>query len=92
MALQLQNYTLQNGLKSDVAYIVIEYFEGTQEMIKLDVKAYISKEAKENGMSPLDQNFVTFKPNLSKDSPNYHQQGYEYLKTMPNYKNAINIE
>lgn len=91
MALQLQNYVLQNGLKSDVAHIVIEYFEGNHETIKLDVRAYMSKEAKDNGMPPLDQNFISFMPDLSIDAPNYHQQGYDFLKTLPKYENAIDI-
>lgn len=54
-------------------------------------KVYMSKEANDSGLMPIDEFTITFIPDVSINSLNYHTQSYEYLKSLPQFENAIDI-
>lgn len=88
MALR-KNIILNNGLAVENAYIRIDTVSGYKGGIDISINSYISNEAYNNGQEYLVQKFEHFVPSVEDDAPNFIKQGYFYLKTLPNYSNAI---
>jgi len=88
MALQ-QNKQLQNGLIANNAYIRIDTVSGYKGEITISVNSYTSQQAFLDQVPFLVQNFYTFVPDVSDGSLNFIKQGYEYLKTIDEYVDAI---
>lgn len=88
MALQ-KNITLQKELVITNAYIRIDTVNGYKGGLDISVNSYVSKEAFENGQRYLEQSFKSFVPSVADYAPNFIKQGYEHLKTLPEYANAI---
>lgn len=87
MALK-KNYNLEicgKMVQFDNSYIEIVNINGTKENLNLYVCIYDSNE-KTNVITNKSYNYV---PNLASDSLNNFEQGYEYLKTLDEYKDAI---
>lgn len=80
---------LQNGLKIENAYLRIDTVAGYKGGIDISVNSYLSKEAFVNGQGYLEQRGEHFVPSVEEGSLNFIKQGYEYLKTLPEYTNAI---
>lgn len=91
MAMLMQKYKLSNGLVSDQAYLVVDLLSGNKQSMSAMVEVYMSKEASDAGLSPIDEFTITFIPDVSKESLNYHTQSYGYLKSLPQFENAIDI-
>lgn len=91
MALLVNNYSLTNGLVSDFGYVKLITISGTKNELTIEVKIYISKEAADTSLAPINQLFYKFKPDSSDTALNYHKQGYEYLKTLPEYEKALDV-
>lgn len=91
MALKMTNYYLDNGLFAPMVFFKIESINGTVNNMSADVKFYVSEEAIESGVNFIEQKIYTFTPDVSKEAQNYHIQGYEFLKTLEEFKNAVDV-
>lgn len=65
------------------AYIRIESVEGNKENMKICVVYYENDSAKKI----LQRKYYTFVPTM--DDKNFIKQGYEFLKTLPKFINAV---
>ncbi|WP_410512049.1 hypothetical protein PaeBR_18695 [Paenibacillus sp. BR2-3] len=83
--------TLENGLEANSAYIRIDTVSGYKGGLDISVNSYVSQEAFESGKGYLQQQFYNFTPSVENDSPNFIKQGYEYLKTLPEYIDALDV-
>lgn len=88
MAVQ-KNIELQNGLMVNNAYIRIDAISGYKEAITISVNSYVSQQTFLNGAGYLEQKFYTFIPDVSTSAIEILTQGYEYLKTLDEYANAV---
>lgn len=62
------------------AYIKIKSLEGDKHNVKLIVCIYDEKDG-----NVLETKSYSFAPELDEGSKNFLEQGYEYLKTLPEY-------
>lgn len=68
------------------AYIKITNQTGNKEKVLLDVGIYDKKD----GVCVLTK-YYDFVPIVSDSSANFIKQGYEYLKTLDEYKDAVDL-
>lgn len=80
---------LSNGILVNDAYIRIDTVSGYKGNIQVSVNSYVSQEAFNNGIGYLEQKFYNFIPSVEDDAPNFIKQGYEHLKTLPEYADAV---
>ncbi len=74
-------------IKIKDAYCEIVKIEGSKE--KMDIVLSIYKDKTKNYV--LETKVYSFVPSASSDSPNNFKQGYEYLKTLPEFEGAIDV-
>lgn len=80
---------LQNGLTVDNAYIRIDTVVGSKDLLNITVKSYISQQAFQEGKAYLEQKLYSFTPSVEEETSNFIKQGYEYLKTLEEYQDAV---
>ncbi|WP_066679390.1 hypothetical protein [Clostridium septicum] len=90
MALQ-KDIILDNGLIAKDAYIVISAIQWTRKSCILTVESYCNKEYFHENKSKISSKVFGFTPKIVDNSSNFIKQGYEYLKTLDQYKNAIDL-
>lgn len=86
------NIEFNSGLKTliDNVYIRINSFAGDKNGISIYVGKYISLENYLNNKESLEPiKIYSFVPNISENSLNFIKQGYEYLKTLTEYEDAM---
>lgn len=81
---------LQNGLEIPQSYIRVENVGGGKSGAVIEVFYYLSQE-KTDGFAPLERKYYNFVPSVEDNSPNFIKQGYEYLKTLPEFSQATDI-
>lgn len=91
MAILSKDYQLSSGLVSDQAYIKATMISGNKHNMSATIEVYISKEASDSGLSTIDEFTVVFTPDVIAGSANYHTQTYIYLKSLPQFENAIDV-
>lgn len=79
------------GIRLTAAYIKVEDTSGNTEQINITVLVYYDDEARLNGKQPIEQLVYSFIPSVENGAPNYHKQGYEYLKTLPEFTGVIDV-
>lgn len=77
------------GLTLSNSYIRIDEQSGTKENINIRTRVYLSQEAREQGYRWVVERIYNFIPSVDDLAPNFIKQGYEYLKTLPEYADAI---
>ena len=84
----LSKNTIKNIYGKDItfenAYIKITNISGNKELVILTVSIY-SDNTQNNLIEIKEYNFI---PNVENSAPNFIKQGYEYLKTLDEYKEA----
>lgn len=85
----IKNIILNNGIIVNNAYIRVDTVNGCKGGLTISVNSYISKEAFDNGQGYLEQKFYYFIPSVEDGSLNFIKQGYEHLKTLPEYVDAV---
>lgn len=88
MALK-KNIVLNNGLTINNAYIRIDNVNGYKERLEISVNSYLSYQSFEDSIGYLEQKIYNFIPSVEDSSSNFIKQGYEYLKTLDEYKDAM---
>jgi len=69
------------------AYFQINYLSGTKFCQEITLTAYDDAE-KQN---VICQNIYTFRPSVSEGSLNFIKQGYEFLKTLQEFAEAVDV-
>lgn len=87
MALQI-NITTDSGIMVENSYVRIGNIEGDKNNLSFALNFYKNKESFQGNLASLKNEYHSFIPNM--DS-NFIQQGYEFLKTKEEYKNAIDL-
>lgn len=90
MAIKIEK-ELDIGITLKDAYCRIDTVNGYKKNIQITVNTYVSREAFLNNASYVDQKIFSFEPSVAIGSENFIKQGYEYLKTLPQYENAVNV-
>jgi hypothetical protein len=81
----------KHGITLDKAYLKIIEQGGTKDNINISLGIYSSAEAKESGFELIDVKKYDFTPSVANGAPNFIKQGYEYLKTLSDYADAVDI-
>ncbi|MEY8763327.1 MULTISPECIES: hypothetical protein [Clostridium] len=71
----------------DNCYIKIDDYKGDKTSINVTVGIYKDKTLTQK----YNQKQYTFTPDISDLSKNFIKQGYEYLKTLDEYKDAVDL-
>lgn len=79
------------GISLEEAYIKVENTSGNKELLYITVLVFLNDTARKEGKSPIEQYSYSFVPKVTDDAPNYHKQAYEYLKSLPEYADAIDV-
>jgi hypothetical protein len=90
MALQ-KTFISVHGIEIPNAYIRIDEQSGRVESINIRVRFYVSKELCDQNYPWIEEKLYSFVPDVSEGAPNNIKQGYEYLKTLPEFAGAIDI-
>lgn len=85
----LINVTLENGISVNQSYARIDTVSGYKGGIDITVNYYVTNQSFIDNKSYLKQEMYSFTPSVEEDSPNFIKQGYEYVKTLPEFENAI---
>lgn len=83
MALKL-NVKLENGLFVTDAYCKIEQLEVNKKIATMLVGTFTDNE----NVIPIHEKIYIFTPDMRDNSKNIYAQGYDYLKTHADFKNA----
>lgn len=89
MALK-KDYVLSNGLVVNGAYIKIDTCSSTKSSATARFGIYKDKEFAKKGQSICDQYHI-FQPDYSDGAMNLWKQGYENLKTLPEFAEAVDV-
>ena len=87
MALIL-NKGFENGIIVNNSYARIDSIFGSKSKIEFTLNYYINKDAFSKNNSYLEQELYSFIPSVEQNSSNFIKQGYEYLKTLEEFKSA----
>lgn len=90
MALQIKK-DFDIGISSNNAYAKIESVNGNKDLLDILVAFYLNEESRTNNKSYIEIKNYLFKPNMSDTGENFIKQGYEYLKTLDEYRDAIDL-
>lgn len=90
MALQKKT-TLKIGMEVENAYFRIEYIEGTKKEVTFCLAVYLDQQSCLDGRAELESSYYTFTPIITETSLNHWKQAYEYLKTLEEFADAVDI-
>ena len=85
----LQKIDLPTGLSVANAYHRIDMIVGNKKLLSIQINSYVSQADYNNAKFALESKEYSFIPNIADDAPNFIRQGYEYLKTLPEFTDAI---
>lgn len=83
----LSKTTIFKGFEIKNTYIKITRVEGNKENLLLQVRYFQTKDSAEI----LEEKYYSFIPDVTATAKNFIEQGYEYLKTLDEYKDTIDI-
>ncbi|MED3932977.1 hypothetical protein [Priestia megaterium] len=86
-----QSLNFETGVIAEQAYSRIENLSGTKKSLTFSLAIYLDQQAFSDGKESLKISFFTFSPSVEDSSPNFIKQGYEYLKTLPGFQDAIDV-
>lgn len=77
--------TIQEQVEYPASYVMIKSVNGDKSKISIKVVFYADS-SKEQA---IEYKQYAFTPSVADDSANFIQQGYEYLKTLPEFADAV---
>lgn len=89
MALRLN--TEFSGIPINNSYGRIDDFNGNKQGMDFTFIYFVNKQASDDGELPFKKETHHFIPNVNDAASNYHKQGYEHLKTLPEFQTAIDV-
>lgn len=88
----LVSVQLDSGMTISNSYAKIGSFSGDKNLLSIELQFFLDKEkADSNNYSPMTVKVYSFTPSVADDSNNWLKQAYEYLKTLDEYQNAIDV-
>lgn len=90
MALQIK-YTSPAGFIAEEAYVIIKQISINKNIMNVDVLIYFSREARLNNNQPISSNIYQLEHSIDDDAKNAYKQGYEGMKSLPEYSEAIDV-
>lgn len=76
---------IEKQIEYPACYVMINHVNGNKEMVKLNVLFYADSTKEQI----VQNKYYTFAPSVADNSTNFIQQGYEYLKTLPEFADAV---
>lgn len=89
MALLLQNESFLGVIVQNI-YVRIEMLYGSKNTLGIDAHYYIYENNTVSNNKIKVKSF-TFAPSVDDASANFIKQGYDYMKVLPEFKNAIDL-
>jgi hypothetical protein len=91
MALQM-NTTLNSGVTVENAYFMIQSYSGNREQLRFMAVSFLNRDAAQGNKAPLQYGKeYSCTPDLTDTAKNFIKQGYEYLKTLPEFSGATDV-
>jgi hypothetical protein len=90
MALLKNYYDANLEVEVEGCYWKITKIEGNKLLINFLVGVYRTKEKADANFPPINEIVFQFTPDLS-SSDNFLTQGYNYLKTLDEFKDAVDV-
>ncbi|MBB6694378.1 hypothetical protein H7B90_23560 [Cohnella xylanilytica] len=87
----IKNLTMPSGVSLQNAYCRIEKIIGDKSSMSIQLAYYINQIAIEQKLVSAYTEFYQFVPSIEDSSPNIFKQSYNYLKTLPEFSNAIEV-
>lgn len=83
------NIDLSNGISVENSYARIDTVGGSKERSHISIHYFKDKIAYEEGKELLKEDVFDFIPSVEEGSENWIKQGYEYLKTLQLFTDAV---
>lgn len=78
-----------HGLVVNNAYIRVQSVGGGKDSAIIELFYYVNQSASENGLEPLKRTYHDFVPSVDDSADNFIKQGYDHVKTLPEFSNAM---
>lgn len=91
MALQVNNVVLNNGMSAETSYARIDSIGGSKDGLTFSLNYYLDQQSFIEGKEYLKSEQHTFVPSVADDAQNFIKQGYNYLKSLPDFADAIDV-
>ncbi|OMD69193.1 hypothetical protein BSK48_17100 [Paenibacillus odorifer] len=85
------NIETNSGIIASKAYARIASFSGTKAQLSVILEYFINQQAAEGNKESLMSEQFYFTPSVEDGSYNFIRQGYEYLKSLPKFKDALDV-
>lgn len=82
---------LQSGVILNESYIKIIENGGNKDLQNIRVAFYNSETDYTSGKTVIDSELQSFIPDITDSGLNFIKQGYEYLKNLDRYKDAVDL-
>lgn len=82
---------MDNGISVEKAYAQIENLSGKKNKIVIYLNYYVNADAAANGTPSFKQSVHEFIPSTNELSLRWDKQAYEFLKTVPEFEDAIDV-
>lgn len=79
------------GIVVEDAYHKVVFIGGNKDILSITVGVFMSKAASDSKMNPINQFSYSFIPSVGSSAPEFIQQAYEYLKTLPEFAAAVDV-
>jgi hypothetical protein len=90
MALQTR-VELSNGLVLENAFVKVLTINGSKNYMGITVQVYLTREKYEEGKEAVSGGIYAFNCSCEESEGNHFAQAYRYLKTLPQYKDAVDV-
>lgn len=81
--------TTAHGIDLPQAYIRIDEQSGGKENVTLRVRTYVNAEKCIEGKAWIEEKLHSFTPSVEDSAENFIRQGYEHLKTLEEFTEAV---
>lgn len=79
------------GFVAEDGYIRINSINGDKYNLVIEVYFFYNQAYATDNYAPFNSSRYFFTPDIKDDAKNFYKQGYEYLKTLPEFKDAIDV-
>lgn len=83
--------TTSHGLEIPNAYIRVDRLGGNKNNLDIKVSVYVSDQTQNEGYPWVEQYTYSFAPSVETGAENFVKQAYLYLKTLPEFSDAVDI-
>lgn len=91
MALIIAKVIHDSGIKVTNAYAKIGFINGNKEWLNMTLDYFMDQQSSNENKGIIKRTDFTFIPSIEDNSPNFIKQGYEYLKSLSEFQDAIDV-